>query len=382
MTRGLCALIPCAGFSKRMGRFKPLLELGQRPIIVQVIETLKSVTPEKILVVVGHRAEELESIVENAGAKILQNRDFAQGMFSSVRTGVKYLDGGCDAFILLPADIPLVRPATLRQLAQISRRQPDRIVYPMFFGQRGHPAIIPSSLIPQILEHTGDGGMRKILANHEDRVLEVPVADENILFDVDRPEDFKEAIRRFNGLDDPSPAECEAVLCEVYPTGQEIVQHGRQVQRTAITICRAMNQAGAELNENRVSAAGLMHDIAKGTPDHARVGAKNLKRLGFDAVAKIVEAHTDLPETELETIGEAGIVYLADKLTAKDRYISLESRFEQAFQRYGQNRDARSAIEKRRSDAVALKKKVERFIGRPLSQLHLDAEHPRQMEVG
>lgn len=381
MTGRLSAVIPCAGFSTRMGRFKPLLLLGGRPIIVQVIETVRNANPEEIFVVVGHRAEELAPIVKKAGARILRNPDFAHGMFSSVRIGVRGLADNCDAFIFLPADIPLVRPATLRRLAGISRRKPERILYPVFLGQRGHPPVIPSDLIPSILENSGDGGLRAVLAEHENQALEVPVADENILFDVDRPQDYEAAVERFVRFHDPSPAECEAILSEVHPTVEDVVHHGRQVQRTAVEICRAMNQAGAGLDESRVAAAGLMHDIAKGTPDHARVGGGILKSAGFDRIAELVAAHTDLPETELHTPGEAAIVYLADKLTEADRFVSLESRFESALQRFGRDPAARSAIKRRQAAAMTLKTKVEQFTGRPLSQLHSEWEQSLPAEA-
>lgn len=370
MTGRLSAIIPCAGLSTRMGRFKPLLPIGGQPIIARVIETVVSANPEEIFVVVGHRADELASIVKRAGAQVLRNQDFANGMFSSVQVGVKHLGDRCDAFIFLPADIPLVRPATLRRLAAIRRRQPGRLLYPVFLGRRGHPPVIPSDLIPSILETPGDGGLRAILSNHEDRALEIPVGDENILFDVDHPRDYDEAIKRFARLDDPSPRECEAMLTEVYPTEKDIVQHGRRVQRTAVAICRAMNQAGANLDEGRVAAAGLMHDIAKGTSDHARTGGEMLKSVGFDRVAALVAAHTDLPIAERHHPGEAAVVYLADKLTEKDRFVSLESRFGRALRRYGSDPEARYAIERRQAAAMAVKAKVEQFTGQPLSRLH------------
>jgi CTP:molybdopterin cytidylyltransferase MocA len=369
MNRRLAAIIPCAGLSARMERFKPLLPLGGKPVIARIIETVRNADPQEIVVVVGHRAEELEPVVRKAGARVLRNPNFARGMFSSVRVGVQRLAEMCDAFIFLPADIPLVRPATLRRLAAISRRQTDRLLYPVFLGRRGHPPIIPADLMPAILSHPGEGGLRRILAEHEDRALEVPVADENILFDLDHPGDYDAAIQRLARLNDPSPAECEAILAEVFPVEEDVIRHGRQVQRTALAICRAMNHAGAGLDEGRVAAAGLLHDIAKGSPDHARVGGDILKAAGFDHVAELVAAHTDLPEAERHHPGEAAIVYLADKLTLADRCVSLESRFERAFRRYGADPAARMAILKRQAVAMGVKAKVEHFTGQPLAQL-------------
>jgi CTP:molybdopterin cytidylyltransferase MocA/HD superfamily phosphohydrolase YqeK len=370
MIRRLSAIIPCAGLSARMGCFKPLLPLGGKPVVKRVIETVRHADPEVIYVVLGHRAEELEPVVIEAGAKVIHNPNFAKGMFSTVRAGVKGLADSCDAFIFLPADIPLVRPATIRRLAAISHRHPSRLLYPVFLDQRGHPPVIPGDLIPSILSHNGDGGLRRVLEYHEDRALEVPVADENILFDLDHPQDYDAASQRLSRLNDPSPIECEAILAEVFPTEEDVVRHGRQVQRTALALCRAMNLAGAGMDEGRVAAAGLMHDIAKGNPDHARVGGDILKEMGFDHVAELVAAHTDLPEAELHHPGEAAIVYLADKLTLADRCVPLETRFERALRRYGADPAVRLAIEKRRSIAMTLKSKIEHFTGRPLSQLY------------
>jgi hypothetical protein len=71
---------------------------------------------------------------------------------------------------------------------------------------------------------------------------------------------------------------------------------------------------------------------------------------------------------------EAAVVYLADKLVAKDRFVSLESRFEDAFQRFENDPAARSAIERRQAAAMAVKALVEQRIGLSLPQLLSEGE--------
>jgi len=367
--RRLAAVIPCAGFSSRMGDFKPLLSLGGQPLIVRVVETLKRADVGEIRVVVGHRAEALAPIVEKAGAVVLENPRFTEGMFSSICVGAARLDRDWDGFFLLPADIPLVRAATVRRLAEVWRRQPGALVYPVFSGRRGHPPLIPADLISAILESDGAGGLRAVLAAYDHRALEIPVADENIHFDVDRPEDYDAAKGRFAHLGDPSPAECDTILSEVCPVPEDVMRHGRQVQRVAVAVCRGLNLAGAGLDESRVAAAALLHDIAKGAPDHAGTGGRLLTSLGFDRVGDIVAAHTDLPESEMHHPGEAAVVYLADKLVMTDRIVSLEQRFANALRRFGDDPEARSAIERRRDAAMGVKAYVEQRTGRALSQL-------------
>lgn len=367
------AVILSAGFSSRMGSFKPLLALGKGTLIEHVIGTAQSAGIENVRVVVGHRADELVPVVDKAGAEAVFNPDYRQGMFSSVCAGVRSLSSVVEAFFLLPVDIPLVRPATLRRLADAWQTAPRRILRPVFAAERGHPPLIPADLAPVILEGSGHGGLRAVLERYEDRALEVPVADEHILFDVDRPEHYEAAKRRFAGLNDPSFAECEAILSEVCPTDEKIIRHCRQVRQAAAALCRALNRKGAGLDQQRVETAALLHDLAKGETDHAGVGGRMLADMGFVRVGAIVSAHTDLPEAEMKDPKEAAVVYLADKLVAKGRFVSLESRFEAALKRYGSSREARSAIERRRAVALAVKQKIEETAGLSLEQILIAA---------
>ena len=185
--------------------------------------------------------------------------------------------------------------------------------------------------------------------------------------------DYETAKQRVARLNDPSPAECEAILSEVCPTDERIVRHGRQVMQAAVAICRALNRAGSALDEDRVAAAALLHDIAKGTADHAAVGGQMLQAMGFDRAGAIVDAHTDLPEAERQDPGEAAVVYLADKLVAKGRFVTLESRFRAALARYGSDAEARAAVERRRSAAMAVNRQIEKTAGLSLDQILSEA---------
>jgi len=365
----IAAVILSAGASTRMGAFKPLLSLGNRTILEHVIETVRAAGVEDIRVVVGRRAEELMPVVERAEAAAIFNRDHERGMFSSVCAGIKSLGPAVEAFFLLPVDIALVRPATFRRLAAAWAKHPGRILYPVFGRKRGHPPLVPTAFISAILQHPGHGGLQKVLKIYENRALDVEVADENVLFDVDRPEDYEEAKGRYARLPDPSPAECEAILSDVYPVDERVVRHSRKVQAAAQALCRAVNGAGADIDESRVAAAALLHDVAKGLPDHAAEGGRRIADLGFEKVAAIAAAHTDLPDEEIAAPKEAALVYLADKLVAGDRFVSLEARFDAAAARFGGDPAAREAVDRRRRAALAVRRKVEKRTGLTLEEI-------------
>lgn len=185
------ALILAAGLSSRMEGFKPLLPIGKKTLIEHVIGLFDITGIEEVVTVVGHRSEELIPVVEAASSHYVMNDNYLDGMFSSIQRGAKELRHTCDAFFLLPVDIPLVRPATLRQLLDAFTNDPSSLVcYPQFQSRRGHPPLIDSSLVDQILSYEGKGGMRGLLRSYEDLAIVVSVEDPFIRMDADTWEDL------------------------------------------------------------------------------------------------------------------------------------------------------------------------------------------------
>ena len=112
----LSALIPAAGMSTRFEQYKPLLKLGRHTLIEKVILLFRLCGIEDIIVVTGHNNEMIEPLISQAGAKAVFNQNFKTGMLSSIQSGVREVSPRSAGFFLLPADIPLIRPATLHAL--------------------------------------------------------------------------------------------------------------------------------------------------------------------------------------------------------------------------------------------------------------------------
>ena len=102
--------------------------------------------------------------------------------------------------------------------------------------------------------------------------------------------------------------------------GDNIIRHSRAVAKKAAELA-----AGLPLNSELIGSAALLHDIARKEKNHAYEGYLYLRELGFEDAAEIVRQHELLDE---EGISEAAVVYLADKYTFEDRYVSLDERFE------------------------------------------------------
>jgi Uncharacterized MobA-related protein len=190
-TENISAIILAAGLSKRMGQFKPLLELGGQTIVERVVSLYRAVGLTDIGVVAGFRGEEIKAALTSFGVRITVNKDFEKGMYSSIVKGVRELPDSCHAFFINPVDIPLVRISTVSALLRAYQKDSAKIFYPWFNGRRGHPPLIDTDLSKEIISWHQDGGLRSFLETHEDLAINVPVSDEGILLDLDTPEDYR-----------------------------------------------------------------------------------------------------------------------------------------------------------------------------------------------
>ncbi len=124
MSAPFAAIVLAGGFSTRMNSFKPLLPLGESTVTGHVIDTFLSAGVE-VFLVVGHRRDEIKASIKGRDITIVDNPAYRQGMFSSIRAGIRRLRPAHQAFFVLPVDIPLVRPATIRRLMETAALEPS-----------------------------------------------------------------------------------------------------------------------------------------------------------------------------------------------------------------------------------------------------------------
>jgi len=365
----LAAIVLAAGYSSRMGKLKPLLSVGRSTAVEAVVRSFVSVGIPEVLVVLGHRADELRPIVEAAGGKCVLNPNFDQGMFSSVCAGVAALPAGTDASFVIPADIPLVRANTIRRLADCyaAKKGNIDIVYPVFQKRRGHPPLISCTVLAGGLRMGSDAKLSTLLASHEARACDLFVPDEAIHRDMDTPDELVSIRELAIHHEIPSAVECEAILAE-YQTEARVARHSRIVADVAHRIAVALAKSGGLVEPLLARAGGLLHDVAKGKPSHAGAGAQILRDLEFDEVADVVALHTDYPFTE-HKVDEAAIVYLADKLVSGERVVTLEERFHRSAERFREDPSALAAATRRRTAAEAIAHEIEGRLGVELNSV-------------
>jgi molybdenum cofactor cytidylyltransferase len=365
----IVALIIAAGFSSRMETFKPLLPVGGAPLIERTIARFLQAGFDDVRVVVGHCAKEVIPIVTRLGARPIINEDYPSGMYSSVRAGVRTLGAKEDAFFLLPGDCLLYSPDTLAKMASFFLRGKAGILHPTFGGRRGHPPLISAAYRKTILAHEPPGGLKALLADHGDDAAEIEVDDAGILIDLDTPQEYRTLLEGCAVERAPAEARC-LFLLDRHGVPDQVISHSRVVTALARRIAILLIQKGVRLDLDVITAAGLLHDLAKGKPHHAEAGMRIITAWGYPRVAAAVGSHIDIVVADDRPPGEDEILYLADKLVDGVRRVSLEARFLGSRKRYTGNADIEEAIRRRFATASMIKTRIEQILEAPLEAVH------------
>ncbi len=197
MKRRICALVPAAGMSTRMGSPKQLLPFGGKTVLQTVVDTLLEANLDGILVVLGHKADTVRGSLAERPVKFHVNPDYRKGMFSSILCGLSSLAESADAALIALGDQPHIRSSVVRKVAAAYHNGKKGIVVPVYGGKRGHPALVDlGRYFPEIQSLTGEYGLKPVMRGYPDDTLEVDVEDEGVLRDIDTPEEYRAELDR------------------------------------------------------------------------------------------------------------------------------------------------------------------------------------------
>jgi len=363
----LRAVILAAGLSSRMRELKPLLPLDGVPAVLRVVGAYRDVGLE-VVVVLGFGAERVAPLLEEDRVPFVVNQDHEDGMYSSVRCGVRALPADVLAFFVHPVDCALVRGETLGLLARGASASVTGVVYPVHGALRGHPPLVPATLRDEILAAEPKGGLKDLLAGFEAGAREVPVDDPNVVLDMDDAA----AYERLAGLAArervPASAACRELLARL-GTPAPLVAHAAAVAGVAHRLGTALRTAGVCLDLKLLAAASLLHDVARAEASHAEAGAAVLDAEGYPRVAAVARSHMKLPGPPADVPGEREVLYLADKLTAGSRTVGLDGKRERAAALFAGDRGAQDAARTRLDVAGVIAARIESLTGRPLAAI-------------
>ena len=191
----IACIVLAAGRSTRMGEANKLLaDVGGRPMVRGVVEAALASRARPVLVVTGHRAAGVEAALGGLEVTLVDNPDFAVGLSSSLKAGIRAVPAGCDGALVLLGDMPQITGAHLDRLIAAFAAEPGAaIIVPTHEGRRGNPVLWPRARFAEMLQLEGDAGAKRLMAAHAGDVREVDLGTDAIFADVDTPEELVRA---------------------------------------------------------------------------------------------------------------------------------------------------------------------------------------------
>lgn len=189
-----------------MGTLKALLEWRGRPLIMHQIVSLREAGADEVVVVLGHRADELQAriganrdVYLAGNVSCVINADYAQGKTTSIKTGLRGITGPNahrpGTILMLNVDQPR-SPGIIRAVIDAHRQNPDALItVPTHNGKGGHPIAISRVLYQELVDITeATLGVRAVTQRHHHRIQRVELGAPELLWDVNTPEQYRAAL--------------------------------------------------------------------------------------------------------------------------------------------------------------------------------------------
>ena len=191
----ISAVILAAGESRRMGmQNKLLLQIGSEVLIRKFVKSVCASAADTVLVVLGHEAEKIKAVLQDQALRFVKNTCYEKGMTTSIQSGVNAASMESVGLMICLADLPFAETSDFNCLIQaftdFRRTESSLIIVPVFQGQRGNPVLFSAEFRDKLLAHNGEG-CKGIVSKYPQSVREVSMENDNLLRDIDTPEDYK-----------------------------------------------------------------------------------------------------------------------------------------------------------------------------------------------
>ena len=200
------AILLAAGVSRRMGTLKALLDWQGRPLIIHQIVALREAGADEVVVVLGHRADELQAriganrdVYALGKVRCVVNDDYALGKTTSIKTGLWAVGpstGPGSSIVMLNVDQPRSAGIIAQVLTAHQNGDNNLITIPTCKGKGGHPIIVSRKLYSELIaidEQTQ--GMKAVTERHREATQRIELGAPELLWDVNTPEQYQSTLK-------------------------------------------------------------------------------------------------------------------------------------------------------------------------------------------
>ena len=199
--RTIACIIMASGLSERYGKNKLLEKLGGREVILHTAGSLAGAGFSPVTVT---RSAEVKALMDREGFSCVLHDGPKKS--DTIHVGIEHTSPDAAGYLFIPGDQPLVRPESLKKMAEQFLHSPDRAVRLSFEGTPGSPVLFPAFCREKLMAYTGDRGGIEVLKTECIPCDCVEAEAPWELWDVDTPESMekvRKALAESAGTDSP-----------------------------------------------------------------------------------------------------------------------------------------------------------------------------------
>jgi molybdenum cofactor cytidylyltransferase len=190
----VAGIVLAAGASTRMGRIKQLLPVGEETLIERVLGQIVESRLDKVVLVLGHQAREIQAVIARCFVdprlRIIENRQYRQGISSSIAAGIREVESTHDHAMIFLADMPCIPSELINRLLGRHLTSGMQIAAVKGEGRPAHPVIFSCEVYPELKRLEGDVGARSLLCKYSGSVCLIEPEGSYDSLDIDTPEDY------------------------------------------------------------------------------------------------------------------------------------------------------------------------------------------------
>ena len=195
------AVILAAGKSERMGKPKILMPVEDKPMFLHSVEMAIQSNLSPIYVVGGEHINRIQNATCGYPVLTIDNKDYKEGMSTSLKLGIAAIKNQCDAVMVFLADQPFIAKIvieTMTKYYESNHRNGVKILRAKYKNIPGHPILFDSSLFDEFDTIQGDIGGKSIIQRHINSLHWIPFENDVWGIDIDTMEDYLRVTNRLS----------------------------------------------------------------------------------------------------------------------------------------------------------------------------------------
>ncbi len=187
----IAAVVLAAGLSLRARRNKLMVKIDGKPLFMKAVEAAIKSKASPVFVITGYEAESLEKYMENMDINILRNHDYASGVKTSIRLGLKSVPTSCDGALLIPADMPNISSEYINKMIKnFTKGKEKQLLITTHNGLKYNPVLWSSDLYSNADLVPEDAHLRQVFLEHSDYIRPIETNTDTCL-DINFPNDLE-----------------------------------------------------------------------------------------------------------------------------------------------------------------------------------------------